>query len=56
MNVLETCNCAYCQSGDTPEERMAESLKAIVRLREGLKGVDFKPMFRRMYGLKEVTE
>ena len=49
----EKCQCSYCLSGDTPEERMEESLKAIVRIKEGLKGVDFKDMFERMYGLKE---
>ena len=54
LDKADTCRCAFCLSGDTPEERMNESLKAIKRLREGLKGYDFKPMFKRMYGLKGV--
>ena len=49
------CNCGYCKEGMSKSgaecvERMVEVTK---RLREGLKDVDWKPIFRKMYGLKE---
>jgi len=44
----ETCQCAYCREGksETMEEYMDRRIAVTKRLREGLKGVDFKPMFR----------
>ena len=52
------CECAYCKEGmsETIEDYMDKRIEVTKRLREGLKGVDFKDMFRRMYGLKEVTD
>lgn len=41
------------QESETIEEYMDERIEVTKSLRDGLKGVDFKPMFRRMYGLEE---
>lgn len=52
---LEKCQCAYCKEGKsgTIEEYFQKVAEVSKSLRESLRNVDWKPMFRKMYGIKE---